>query len=191
VSKKNYTLQVSNSTLYQYTTCPYFESCCCSCRWGESQNCGHQWTYCSSPIWYEHKVSWWNAVKRENRKPRRKPVPVPLCPRQIPHGVTKARTCASAVTGRRLTAWATTRRKDHDTDGLTKFKRWGISVGWPTLADDPEVYTFKKVSVAANHHTVKIAGEWTYSSLDTRRWWVVSSTIQPLYPQGIRLLSPA
>jgi hypothetical protein len=34
------------------------------------------------------------------------PVPVPLCLPQIPHGVTRARTRASAVRGRRLTAWA-------------------------------------------------------------------------------------
>jgi hypothetical protein len=35
----------------------------------------------------------------------KKPVPVPLCPPQIPHGLT----WASAVRGRRLTAWATAR----------------------------------------------------------------------------------
>jgi hypothetical protein len=33
-----------------------------------------------------------------------KPVPVPLCPPQIPHGLTRDRTLASAVGGRRLTA---------------------------------------------------------------------------------------
>jgi hypothetical protein len=34
-----------------------------------------------------------------------KPVPVPLCPPQIPHGLTRYRTRASALRGRRLTAW--------------------------------------------------------------------------------------
>jgi hypothetical protein len=34
-----------------------------------------------------------------------KPVPVPLCPPLIPHGLTRDRTRASAVRGRRLTAW--------------------------------------------------------------------------------------
>jgi hypothetical protein len=34
------------------------------------------------------------------------PVPVPLCPPQIPHGITWDWTKASAVRGRRLTAWA-------------------------------------------------------------------------------------
>jgi hypothetical protein len=33
-----------------------------------------------------------------------KPVPVPLCPPQIPHGLTRDRTWASAVRGWRLTA---------------------------------------------------------------------------------------
>jgi hypothetical protein len=38
-----------------------------------------------------------------------KPVPVPLCLPQIPHGLTRDRTRASAVSGRRLTAWAMAR----------------------------------------------------------------------------------
>jgi hypothetical protein len=38
-----------------------------------------------------------------------KPVPVPLCPPQIPHGLIRDRTRASAVRGRRLTAWAMAR----------------------------------------------------------------------------------
>jgi hypothetical protein len=33
-------------------------------------------------------------------------VPVPLCPAQIPHGLTWSRTSACAVRVRRLTAWA-------------------------------------------------------------------------------------
>jgi hypothetical protein len=38
-----------------------------------------------------------------------KPVPVPLCPPQIPHGLTQHRTQASEVGDRRLTAWAMAR----------------------------------------------------------------------------------
>jgi hypothetical protein len=41
-----------------------------------------------------------------NGNDRGKPVPVTLCPPKIPHGVTRNRTRASAVGGRRLTAWA-------------------------------------------------------------------------------------
>jgi hypothetical protein len=41
-----------------------------------------------------------------------KPVPVPLCPPQIPYGLTRDRTRASAVEGRRLTAWAMARPND-------------------------------------------------------------------------------
>jgi hypothetical protein len=37
------------------------------------------------------------------------PVPVPLCPPQIPHGLNRDRTRASVVRGRRLTAWAMAR----------------------------------------------------------------------------------
>jgi hypothetical protein len=40
----------------------------------------------------------------ENRQLGEKPVPVPLCPPQISHGLTRDRTRASAVNGRRLTA---------------------------------------------------------------------------------------
>ena len=35
----------------------------------------------------------------ENRSSREKPVPVPLCPPQIPHGLTQDRTRTSAVRG--------------------------------------------------------------------------------------------
>jgi hypothetical protein len=38
-----------------------------------------------------------------------KPVPVPLCPPQIPHLLARDRTRESAVGGRRLTAWAMAR----------------------------------------------------------------------------------
>jgi hypothetical protein len=38
-----------------------------------------------------------------------KPVPMPLSPSQIRHGTTRDRTRASAVRGRRLTAWAMSR----------------------------------------------------------------------------------
>jgi hypothetical protein len=40
----------------------------------------------------------------ENRQLGEKPVPVPLGPPQISHGLTRDRTRASAVRGRRLTA---------------------------------------------------------------------------------------
>jgi hypothetical protein len=38
-----------------------------------------------------------------------KPAPVPLCPPQIPHDQTRARTRAAAVGSQRLTAWAMAR----------------------------------------------------------------------------------
>jgi hypothetical protein len=45
----------------------------------------------------------------ENRQLGEKPVPVPLCPPQTPRGLTRDRTRASAVEGRRLTASAMAR----------------------------------------------------------------------------------
>jgi hypothetical protein len=41
---------------------------------------------------------------RGNRSTRRKPAPAPLCPPQIPHDQTRARTRAAAVGRQRLTA---------------------------------------------------------------------------------------
>jgi hypothetical protein len=40
----------------------------------------------------------------ENRRTGRKPVPVPLCPPQIQHGLTRSRTLASAVRKQQLTS---------------------------------------------------------------------------------------
>ena len=49
----------------------------------------------------------WNETDRVKPKySGEKPVPVPLCPPQIPLGLNRNRTRASALGGRRLTAWA-------------------------------------------------------------------------------------
>jgi hypothetical protein len=48
-------------------------------------------------------------IGRGNLSTRRKPVPVPLCPPQIPHDLTWARTRAAAVGNRQLTTWAMAR----------------------------------------------------------------------------------
>jgi hypothetical protein len=48
-------------------------------------------------------------IGRGNRSTRRKPAPAPLCPPQIPHDQTRARTRAAAVGSQRLTAWAMAR----------------------------------------------------------------------------------
>jgi hypothetical protein len=50
-------------------------------------------------------------IGRGNRNTRRKPAPVPLCPPQLPHYLTRARTRAAAEGSRRLTAWAMARPK--------------------------------------------------------------------------------
>jgi hypothetical protein len=55
------------------------------------------------------QVEWYWQVKTEVLG--EKPVPVSLCPPQIPHGLNRDRTRASEVGGRRLTAWAMARPK--------------------------------------------------------------------------------
>jgi hypothetical protein len=53
-------------------------------------------------------------IGRGNRSTRRKPVPVPLCPPQIPHDLTWGRTRAAAAVGsQRLTAGAMARPFGH------------------------------------------------------------------------------
>jgi hypothetical protein len=48
-------------------------------------------------------------IDRGNRSTRRKSAPAPLCPPQIPHVLTRARSRAAAVGSRRLPAWAMAR----------------------------------------------------------------------------------
>jgi hypothetical protein len=63
-----------------------------------------------------------------------KPVPAPLCPPQIPHGLTRDWTRASAVIGRLLTAWAMAR---------------------PTIVSrSRNVYTYS-VSLTARYHIIR------------------------------------
>jgi hypothetical protein len=51
-------------------------------------------------------------IDRENRHTRRKPAPMPLCPPQIPHDLTRDRTRAVAVESWQLIAWAMTRLRE-------------------------------------------------------------------------------
>jgi hypothetical protein len=50
------------------------------------------------PRWYEFGERWWNGILTgKTEELGEKPVPVPLCPPQIPHGFTRARARASAT----------------------------------------------------------------------------------------------
>jgi hypothetical protein len=70
--------------------------------------------YYALPRWYEFGERRWNDILTgETEELREKPVPVPLCPPQISHGLTQARTRASAVRGRWLTTWAMAWPKCH------------------------------------------------------------------------------
>jgi hypothetical protein len=58
---------------------------------------------------------------RGNRSTRRKPAPVPLCPQQIPHDLTWARTRAAAVGSRRLTVRGVVRPWTHVNTNTMKY----------------------------------------------------------------------
>jgi hypothetical protein len=62
-------------------------------------------------------------IGRGNRGTRRKPAPAPLCPPQIPHDQTWARTRAAAVGSQRLTAWAMARPEVYGNSILQSFCR--------------------------------------------------------------------
>jgi hypothetical protein len=57
----------------------------------------------------EHGAVGGMRIGRRNRSTWRKATPAPLCPPQIPHNLTWARTWAAAVGSRRLTTWAMAR----------------------------------------------------------------------------------
>jgi hypothetical protein len=65
-------------------------------------------------IWvWRTTVEWYWQGKTEELGEN--PVPVPMCPPEIPHGQTQAWTWASAVRGRLLTAWAMARPQPNNT----------------------------------------------------------------------------
>jgi hypothetical protein len=59
-------------------------------------------------------------IGRGNGSTRRKPAPVPLCPPQIPHDLTRDRTRAATVGSWRPTAWTMTRPNKRVTGAHTK-----------------------------------------------------------------------
>jgi hypothetical protein len=59
-------------------------------------------------VWRATVECYWQGKTKELGE---NPVPVPFCPPQILYGLTRARTRASAVRGRRLTVWAMARPK--------------------------------------------------------------------------------
>jgi hypothetical protein len=68
-----------------------------------SRKVGHFWP---APGDCEDGKFDWMKIGRGNRNTRRKPVPGPFCPPQIPLDQTRTWTRAAAVGSQRLTAWA-------------------------------------------------------------------------------------
>jgi hypothetical protein len=61
---------------------------------------------------YDYVGPRWSYINRESRISRKIPIPVPVCPSQMSHGLTRARTPASAVRFPVLTAWAMARPRE-------------------------------------------------------------------------------
>jgi hypothetical protein len=90
------------------------DALCCSRRWGEITSC--LWTSVTNGrsfhppddmcVW-KTTVEWYRQGNTKELGEKR--VLVQLRPPQIPHGLTRARTQASAVRRRQLTAWAMAR----------------------------------------------------------------------------------
>jgi hypothetical protein len=91
------------------------------CPASEATDAPQPWGILCNPVMKRISFSFFQVMEhRWNEIDRGKPVLVPLCPPQIPHGLTRDRTRVSVVGGRRLTAWATARQSD----GLTL--QWSI-----------------------------------------------------------------
>jgi len=73
-------------------------------------NAVNYWDYAASMTdeWMNEWVSsiGWMILTGENRNTRRKPIPLPLCPAQILHGLVWEWIQASMVIGQQLTTWA-------------------------------------------------------------------------------------
>jgi hypothetical protein len=80
-------------TRQQLRLCDLAECCPCRCAYTMSLICDLQRAYCSS-------TTRWNDNDRgKPEELREKPVPVPVCPPQIPHRLNRARTRTSTATG--------------------------------------------------------------------------------------------
>jgi hypothetical protein len=116
----------------------------------------------------EHR---WNEIDRENWSTRGTPVPVLLCPPQIPHGLARGRTRASAGRDQRLTAWAITGQRRHL---LTKLRsnvsqKTVTSVNTPNLSNKisrclTDIFKLSGIQVMSSHFQKLIS----FISLDNR-----------------------
>jgi hypothetical protein len=98
-----------------------------SMRWDYVSELQKQRVYFSSPRWCmsmeSHSETIWQGKTEELGE---KSVPLPLCALQIPHGLlTRVRTRAFMVRGRRLTAWITARSKGFKMHEISlSYGRW-------------------------------------------------------------------
>jgi hypothetical protein len=118
-------------------------------------------------------------IDRGNRSTRRKPAPVPLCPPQIPHDQTRARTLAAAVGNQRLTAWAMA-RPSRLSNSLSFWSR----ILFENLADDQLFRKFSsfmefEVLLPCSHKPITVSssdsGESNSRSIYIRYILIISS----------------
>jgi hypothetical protein len=144
-------------------------------RWGGGGSSTQAWmrTYVSilripQMIWvWRATVEWYWQGKTEELGD--KPVPVPLCPPQIPHWLIRARTRASAVRGRRLTTWAMARP-----DGTISFRYFPFPYSNPRSISLTE--TFIKYASLAYHIIPRILHLFMLQdSCQTQTWNIMIS----------------
>jgi hypothetical protein len=107
----------------------------------------HYLAYCTSPGWW-----WWcgrigGKIGRGSLRARKGSAPVPLCPPQIPHGLTLARTRSAAIGSQWLTAWPT---------------------AWPYCTILTSVQGMRSVQITVAEQ----CKAWTVLTCATLRWWV-------------------
>jgi hypothetical protein len=86
-------------------------------------------------------------IGRRNRNTRRKLAPMPLCPSQIPHDLSGARTWAVALESRWLTTWAMARP--------TQVLKWAQSVSEPCTNRPTKLKNYSKC--ASDNHNRSLA----------------------------------
>jgi hypothetical protein len=116
-------------------------------------NVGHCLAYCTIPGWWimMSVETVGGMVGRGNRSTRSKPASVPFCPPQIPHGLTRARTLASAVESQRLTAWAMARPFIMRVASVSViFFCYNYSIPWSRVFPSHDVYHIQIIASTLN-----------------------------------------
>jgi hypothetical protein len=128
----------------------------------------------------------WNC-QRKTEVLGEKPVPVSLCPPQIPHRLTRDRTRASAVRGRQLTAWAMARSKNILEYNSVNFRDFSFSQ-WRCCRYKPpgmlgrvhcyrlQLPTYRRIVMSPHVGLVEPEDEGTRILQDVSNYWLHDTT---------------